>query len=120
MTLLLADGKEFSDVLRQAGQRLGPGRPREQHQGVAANAERLACCAMAGAYAPGSTVRDKCNGAVAGLLAIASRIRPGTGFRAIGRVGGLAMPRALWYEASVPAYQRVRGPVAQPDRATVS
>ena len=37
------------------------------------------------------------------------------------RSGGLAMLRSLWYEAvQYPPSQRVRGPVAQPDRATVS
>ena len=37
------------------------------------------------------------------------------------RSEGLAMLRSLWYEAvKYPPTQRVRGPVAQPDRATVS
>ena len=49
MSLLLADAQGVLDVLRQAGQHLGPGRAREQHQGVAGSerpnpdALRLCC-----------------------------------------------------------------------------
>jgi hypothetical protein len=35
MMLLLADAKDFGILLRQTGQRLGPGRAREQYSGVA-------------------------------------------------------------------------------------
>ena len=34
ITLVLADAKDFSIILRQAGQLLGPGGAREQHQGL--------------------------------------------------------------------------------------
>jgi hypothetical protein len=46
---------------------------------------------------------------------------PGAFVRPKKQFGGLAMTRPLWYEAvKCPPTQRVRGPVAQPDRATVS
>jgi hypothetical protein len=70
------------------------------------------------------------SGAVGGRLLLAFEIKyperppaeePGLANVARERSGGLAMLRPLCYEASkhLPI-QQVRGPVAQPDRATVS
>ena len=97
MTLLLADGKEFSTFFAKQVSIWG--------QVVRENNIK--------AYGDGTPARSPRHRPAWNRLP--SRCGP------IGRVGGLAMPRPLCYEAAkYPPTQRVRGPVAQPDRATVS